>query len=74
MLINKKPINTFCESYTIFLSDAVYRRRSHGLACRSNADGANPDANTDSNANGGNASGFNKGSADDVEYEVQDEK
>ena len=55
------------------IAEELYKQQG-AAGAQPGPDGANPDANTDSNANGGNASGFNKGSADDVEYEVQDEK
>ena len=55
------------------IAEELYKQQG-AAGAQQGPDGANPDANTDSNANGGNASGFNKGSADDVEYEVQDEK
>ena len=55
------------------IAEELYKQQG-AAGAQPGPDGASPDANTDSNANGGNASGFNKGSADDVEYEVQDEK
>ena len=55
------------------IAEELYKQQG-AAGAQPGPDGANPDANTDSNANGGNTSGFNKGSADDVEYEVQDEK
>ena len=55
------------------IAEELYKQQG-AAGAQPGPDGANSDANTDSNANGGNASGFNKGSADDVEYEVQDEK
>ena len=55
------------------IAEELYKQQG-AAGAQPGPDGANSDANTDSNANGGNTSGFNKGSADDVEYEVQDEK